>query len=52
MTGKSTLIRETIPEASVFDLLNIDVHLSLLEKSFSLEDVVSSDTEILVISDR
>ena len=51
LTGKSTLIRETIPEALVFDLLNNDVYFSLLEKSFSLENVVSANTDIVVIDE-
>lgn len=34
LTGKSTLIRETNPEALVFDLLNNEVYFSLLESHF------------------
>ena len=52
MTGKSTLIRESIPEPSVFDQLDNEVYLTLLEKSFSLENVIPSSSEIVVISDR
>ena len=51
MTGKSTLIRETIPEALVFDLLKNEDYFALLENSFSLEDAVSSNTEIVVIDE-
>ena len=51
MTGKSTLIRETIPEALVVNLLNNDFYFSLLEKSFSLENVVSANTDIVVIDE-
>ena len=51
LTGKSTLIRETIPEAVVFDLLDNEVYFSLLEKSFSLENMVSASTEIVVIDE-
>ncbi|MYD46088.1 MAG: ATP-binding protein [Gammaproteobacteria bacterium] len=51
LTGKSTLIRESIPEALVFDLLKNDVYFALVENSFSLENVIPSNTEIVVIDE-
>lgn len=51
MTGKSTLIRETLPDALVFDLLNSEDFLPLLESPSFLGRTIPPDTEIVVIDE-
>ena len=51
MTGKSTLIRETLPDALVFDLLNSEDFLPLLESPSFLGRTIPSDTEMVVIDE-
>ena len=52
MTGKSTLIRETLPDALVFDLLNSEDFLPLLESPSFLGRTIPFDTEIVVIDEE
>ena len=51
MTGKSTLIRETLPDAMVFDLLDSRDFLALTENPTRLEETITTDTEIVVIDE-
>lgn len=51
MTGKSTLIRETLQDAIVFDLLNGQDFLYLTENPSHLEHAISPDTRIVVIDE-
>ena len=51
MTGKSTLIRQTLPDALVFDLLDSSVFLDLTSDPSLIEQEIRSDTEIVVIGE-
>lgn len=50
-TGKSTLIRETLPDAVVYDLLNGVELLALTQNPLLIESALSPDTEIVVIDE-
>lgn len=51
MTGKSTLIRETLPNAEVFDLLNSKDFLLLAGNPSNLEQVLDSNAKVVVIDE-
>ncbi len=51
MTGKSTLIRETLRDAVIFDLLSSDDFFPLIANPKSLENAILQDTEIVVIDE-
>jgi predicted AAA+ superfamily ATPase len=50
-TGKTTLIRETLPEAHVYDLLDSSVFLALSQSPSRLEEELAPGTEIVAIDE-
>lgn len=50
-TGKSTLIRESLPNALVFDLLNNADFLVVTGNPLYIESVIDDETEIVVIDE-
>lgn len=53
MTGKSTLIRETLPDALIFDLLRLDDFANLSDNPSLIEDAIqyNPDTKLIVIDE-
>lgn len=51
LTGKSTLIRETLADAVVFDLLNNEHFLAVTDRPSSIEDSIDATTQVVVIDE-
>lgn len=51
MTGKSTLIRETLPDATIFDLLSAEDFLAITQDPSYLESSLRPETELVVIDE-
>ena len=51
MTGKSTLVKETLPDTLSFDLLNSEDFFSLIQNPSLLEQSISPETRIVVIDE-
>ena len=51
LTGKSTLIRETLADTVVFDLLNPQHFLAVIDRPSSIEDSIDATTQVVVIDE-